>query len=46
MNVHLQGRSYQARGPMQDMARGPFEQWFDYVTVLSQPCYDLFDEDI
>jgi len=27
-------------------ARGPSERWCYYVVVLSQPCYDLFDEDI
>jgi len=26
--------------------RGPYEQWCYYTIVLSQPCYDLFDEDI
>jgi len=31
---------------MQDLARGSFEKCFDYVIVLSQPGYDLFDEDI
>jgi len=27
-------------------ARGSSEQWCYYVTVLTQTCYDLFDEDI
>jgi len=40
------GRPQQTRGPMQDLEREPFEQWFDYVIMLSQPCYNLFDEHI
>jgi len=31
---------------MQDLGAGPSEQWCYYVIVLSQPCYDLLDEDI
>jgi len=31
---------------MPDLGAGPFEQWCHYVIVLSQPRYDLFDEEI
>jgi len=31
---------------MQDLERGPLEQWFYYIIVLSQACHNLFDEDI
>jgi len=43
--VH-QGRPQQVRGPMQDLGAGPSDQWCYYVIVASQPCSDLFDEDI
>jgi len=31
---------------MQELGAGPPVQWRYYVIVVSQPCYDLFDEDI
>jgi len=31
---------------MQELGAGPSEQWRYDIIVRSQPCYDLFDEDI
>jgi len=46
LNVALQARPYQVRGSMQDLGVGPTDQWCYDMIVLSQRCYDLFDENV
>ena len=40
------GRPSRVRGQMHDLGVEPPEQWCCDAIVLSQPCYDLSDEDV